>query len=218
MLEKEKFNGRVLIFPLLEIELLKIKVNLERADVLVFTSVYALEKMIMELKNFEKPVFAVGQRCSELLKEIGAKNSFIFSNVKKLLIRLKDHCSNNKPIVYYLRGSEISYDLKAELLKHNFNCKEYVVYKQKRSFQQEQLDKILGRKNLEGIALFSEKSVDSLLKSSAGQNLDKTFFCFSKKIENRLKSSFDGNIRCKTIQEPMISDMVNMIVEEYSRN
>ena len=34
----------VLIFPLLEIELLKINVNLKEADVLVFTSVYALEK------------------------------------------------------------------------------------------------------------------------------------------------------------------------------
>ena len=32
MLEKEKFNGRVLIFPLLEIELLKINVNLKKGD------------------------------------------------------------------------------------------------------------------------------------------------------------------------------------------
>ena len=217
MLEKEKFNGRVLIFPLLEIEFLKINVNLKKAEVLVFTSVYALEKMITELKNFEKPVFAVGQRCNELLKEIGATNYFIFSNVEQLFTRLKNHCSNKKPLVYYLRGSEISFDLKTELLKHNFNCEEYVVYKQKRSFQQDQLDKILGRKNLEGIALFSEKSVDSLLKSSVGQNLDKTFFCFSKKIENRLKSVLDKDIRCKTIQEPQISEMVNMIVKEYAR-
>ena len=216
MLEKEKFNGRVVIFPLLEIELLKINVNLKKAEVLVFTSVYALEKMSIELKNFEKPVFAVGQRCNELLKEIGATNPFIFPDVKQLLVRLKDYCGNNKPLVYYLRGNEISYDLKAELLKHNINCKEYVVYKQKRSFQQEQLDKILGRKNLKGIALFSEKSVESLLKSYAGQNLDKTFFCFSKKIENKLKSVLDSNIRCKTIKEPMISDMVNMIIKEYS--
>ena len=88
-----------------------------------------------------------------------------------------------------LRGSEISFDLKTELLKHNISCEEYLVYKQKRSFQQEQLDKILGRKNLKGIALFSEKSVDSLLKSSAGQNLEKTFFCFSKKIEKVYNSS-----------------------------
>ena len=79
--------------------------------------------------------------------------------------------------------------------------------------------KIFSRfKNLKGIALFSEKSVDSLLKSSAGQYLEKTFFCFSKKIENRLKSALDDNIRCKTIQEPMISDMVNMIIKEYSWN
>ena len=121
MLEKEKFNGRVLIFPLLEIELLKINVNLKRADVLVFTSVYALEKITMELKNFEKPVFAVGQRCNELLKEIGATNPFIFSNVEQLFTRLKNDCSNKKPLVYYLRGSEISFDLKTELLKHNIS-------------------------------------------------------------------------------------------------
>ena len=93
-----------------------------------------------------------------------------------------------------------------------------MVYKQKRSIQQRELDNDLSQKTFGGyIALFSEKSVDSLLKSSAGQNLEKTFFCFSKKIENRLKSVLDGNIRCKTIQEPLISDMVNMIVKEYSR-
>ena len=216
MLEREKFNGRVLIFPLLEIELLKTDVNLKKADVLVFTSVYALEKITLELESLETPVFAVGQRCKELLKEIGATNTFIFSNVKKLLIGLKDQCRNNKPLVFYLRGHEISYDLKADLSKHNINCEEHVVYKQKRSFQKEELDKILSRKNLKGIALFSEKSVDSLLKSSAIKNLDKTFFCFSKKIENRLKSALDSNARCKTIQEPLISDMVNMIVKEYS--
>jgi len=98
MLEKANFHGRVLIFPLLEIELLKINVNLKKADVLVFTSVYALEKITMELKNFEKPVFAVGQRSSELLKEIGVTNTFIFSNVEQLFTRLKDHCSNKKPL------------------------------------------------------------------------------------------------------------------------
>ena len=68
MLEKEKFNGRVLIFPLLEIEFLKICVNLKEADVIVFTSVYALEKLKMELQILKTPIFAIGQRCDELLK------------------------------------------------------------------------------------------------------------------------------------------------------
>ena len=76
MLQKEKFNGRVLIFPLLEIEFQNISVNLERADILVFTSVYAAEKLNLELKNSETPIFAVGQRCDEFLREIGAKETF----------------------------------------------------------------------------------------------------------------------------------------------
>ena len=216
MLDKEKFNGRVLIFPLLEIEFLKTSVNLKDADVLVFTSVYALEKLSLELINFETPIFAVGERCDEFLKKTGMKKTFIFSNVKQLLNSLKSFYRNKRPLIYYLRGEEISYDLKADLLRQSFNCQEYVVYKQKRPIQQKALDNILARKHLEGIALFSEKSVDSLMKGASNQNLDKTFFCFSKKIENRLKSVLDGNIRCKTIQEPMISDMVNMIIKEYS--
>ena len=136
MLEKEKFNGRVLISPLLEIEVLKNNLNLKKADVLVFTSVYALEKITKELKNVEKPVFAVGQRCDELLKDLGATNPFVFPDVKKLLISLKDHCRNKKTSVFYLRGNEISFDLKAELLKHNISCEEQVVYQQKRIFLQ----------------------------------------------------------------------------------
>ncbi|MDC3169449.1 uroporphyrinogen-III synthase [Paracoccaceae bacterium] len=216
MLEQEKFNGRVLIFPLLEIDFLKTSINLKEADVLVVTSVYALEKFKMELHKFEKPIFAVGQRCEGLLKEIGATNAFIYSNVKHLLSGFKNHFRNNRPFVVYLRGDEISYDLKADLLRHDFNCEEHVVYKQKRIIQKKDLGKILSGENLKGIALFSEKSVDSLIKSAPRRNLDKIFFCFSKKIENRLRSTLNKNIKCKTIQEPLISNMVNMIVKEYS--
>ena len=46
---------------------------------------------------------------------------------------------------------------------------------------------------------------------------DKIFFCFIKKIENRLKSILDKDIRCKTTKEPLISEMVKMIVKEYAR-
>jgi len=216
MLEQEKFNGRVLIFPLLEIDFLKTSINLKEADVLVVTSVYALEKFKMELHNFEKPIFAVGQRCDELLKELGATNTFIYFNVKHLLSSFKNHFRNKRPLVVYLRGDEISYDLKADLFKHDFNCEEHIVYKQKRNIQKKDLGKILSGKNLKGIALFSEKSVDSLIKSAPRKNLDKIFFCFSKKIENRLRSGLNKDIKCKTIQEPLISNMVNMIVKEYS--
>ena len=216
MLQKEKFNGRVLIFPLLEIEFQNKSVNLERADILVFTSVYAVEKLNIELKNSETPIFAVGQRCNEFLKGIGAKKTFIFSNVNQLLDSLKNYCNNKRPTIYYLRGDEISFDLKGDLSKYNFNCEEYVVYKQKRPIQQRELDNVLARKHLEGIALFSEKSVDSLIKGASSNNLDKIFFCFSKKIENRLRSALDKDIRCKTIQKPLISEMVKMIVKEYA--
>ena len=217
MLEQEKFNGKVLIFPLLEIEFLKKSINLKGADALVFTSVYALEKLNLEIQNFEKPIFAVGQRCDKLLKKMGATHTSIFSNVKQLLDGLKHFYGNKRPLVIYLRGNEISYDLKADLLKHGFNCKEHVVYKQKRNIQEKELDKILARKNLEGIALFSEKSVDSFINSASSQNINKTFFCFSKKIENRLRSALDKNIKCKTIRNPLISNMINVIVKEYSR-
>ena len=216
MLEKQKFNGKALIFPLLEIEFLKISTNLKEADILVFTSVYALENLKMELQSFGTPIFAVGQRCDELLKEVQATNTFIYSNVKQLLDGLKHHYRNKRPRVFYLRGDEISYDLKADLLKYDFNCEEHVVYKQKRNIQKKELGKILSGENLAGIALFSEKSVDSLIKGAPRRDLDKIFFCFSKKIENRLRSVLDKDIRCKTIQEPLISDMVNMIVKEYS--
>ena len=183
MLQKEKFNGRVLIFPLLEIEFQKMSVNLEKADILVFTSVYAAEKLYLELKNSETPIFAVGQRCNEFLREIGAKETFIFSNVKQLLDSLKDYCNNKRPTIFYLRGDEISFDLKADLSKYNFNCEEYVVYKQRRPVQQRELDNILARKHLEGIALFSEKSVDSLTRPLQKTISIKYFSVLAKKLK-----------------------------------
>ena len=171
-----------------------------------------------------KPIFYTGggvinsgPKASELLRELGATNTFIYSNVKHLLVGFKNYFRNMRPLVFYLRGDEISFDLKADLLRHDFNCEEHVVYKQRRNIQKKELGKILSGENLEGIALFSEKSVDSLIMGAPHLNLDKIFFCFSKKIENRLRSVLDKDIRCKTIQEPLISEMVKMIVKEYAR-
>ena len=107
-----------------------------------------------------------------------------------MIDNLKDYCSNKRATIFYLRGDEISFDLKADLSKYNFNCEEYVVYKQKRPIQQRELDNVLARKHLEGIALFSENSVDSLTKGASENKLNKIFFCFSKKIENRLEITF----------------------------
>ena len=166
----------------MEIEFQNISVNLERADILVFTSVYAVEKLNMELKNSETPIFAVGQRCDEFLREIGAKETFIFSNVKQLLDSLKTTVIT-KTNYFYLRGDEISFDLKADLSKYNFNCEEYVVYKQKRPIQQRELDNVLARKHLEGIALFSEKSVDSLTKGASKTISIKYFSVLAKKLK-----------------------------------
>ena len=69
MLQKEKFNGRVLIFPLLEIEFQNISVNLERADILVFTSVYAAEKLNLELKKSETPISLLGKDVMNFLEK-----------------------------------------------------------------------------------------------------------------------------------------------------
>lgn len=69
MLQKEKFNGKVLIFPLLEIEFQNISVNLEKADILVFTSVYAAEKLNIELKNSEIPILLSGKDVMNFLEK-----------------------------------------------------------------------------------------------------------------------------------------------------
>ena len=216
MLANENFNGDVLIFPLLEIEYLKTNIKFNQADALVFTSIYALENFQLEMKGVETPVFAVGKRCDDMLRGIGVTNSFIFSNVRDLMDSLVKNFGNQGLVVFYLRGDEVSYDLRPELLANGFKVMEHLVYRQKSINKQKKLEKILARNKLEGIVLFSEKSVDRLVNCVSRKNLDKKFFCFSKKIENRLRFFLGENITCKTTHEPLITEMVNLIVKEFS--
>jgi uroporphyrinogen-III synthase len=216
MLANENFNGDVLIYPLLEIEFLKKNIKFNQADALIFTSIYALENFQLEVKGVETPVFAVGKRCDDMLKDIGVTNSFIFSNVRDLKDSLKKNYGNQDLVVFYLRGEEVSCDLSADLLANGFKVMEHIVYRQKSVNKQKKLEKILARNKLEGIALFSEKSVDRLVNCVSRKNLNKKFFCFSKKIENRLRFYLGENITCKTTHEPLIAEMVNLIVKEFS--
>ena len=120
MLEKEKFNGKVLIFPLLEIDFLKKSINLKEADVLVVTSVYALEKIKMELQNFQTPIFAVGQRCDKLLKELDKTIKIDFLNNSKELFFDSDKEQLSRVFFNLIKNSIESIQQKTEKVT-NFN-------------------------------------------------------------------------------------------------
>ena len=77
-----------------------------------------------------------------------------------------------------MRGKNISRDITKHLKKLGHEIEEKVVYKQRMTKAHGEIQKILNDRNLVGIAMFSEKSVEFLVENCSNIPIDKTFFCY----------------------------------------
>ena len=94
---------------------------------------------------------------------------------------------------------------------------EKIVYKQRMKKASREVEKIINDKNLMAVALFSEKSVEFLIKNCSNIPLDKTFFCFSKKIEKKVKYLISEHTKCVTISSPIIENMAETIATKFPK-
>ena len=79
LLLKANFPGEVVIFPLLEIQYLEPKLELENYDVLIATSIHALKKYKNSLINSNLQVFSVGKRTNDFLEKQGVNKLFNYN-------------------------------------------------------------------------------------------------------------------------------------------
>ena len=89
LLLQANFPGEVIIFPLLEIQYLEPKLELENYDVLIATSLHALKKYKNLLTNSNLNVFSVGKRTNDFLDKQGVNKLFNYKKVSDLLLSLE---------------------------------------------------------------------------------------------------------------------------------
>ncbi len=214
---RANFSGEVVISPLLEIDHMEPKLILEKYDVLIATSIHALRKYRTSLKDHSFTVFSVGKRINDFLSTLGVKKSFNSENVSDLLLSLEKFLQRKKYKTIYLRGKNISRDITKHLRKLGHEIEEKIVYKQRMTKAHGEIQKILNDRNLVGIAMFSEKSVEFLVENCSSIPIDKIFFCFSKKIEKKVKYLINERIKCITTSRPIINNMAEMIVAKFPK-
>ena len=217
LLLETNFPGEVVIFPLLEIQYLEPKMDLQNYDVLIATSIHALKKYKNSLKNSNLKVFSVGKRTNDFLERQGVNKLFNYKKVSDLLLSLEKFLEEKNLKTIYLRGNNISLDIKSYLKTLGHKIDEKIVYNQKMKKASREVEKIINDKNLMGVALFSEKSVEFLIKNCSNIPSDKTFFCFSEKIEKKVKCLISEHTKCVTSSSPIIKKMAEMISTKFPK-
>ncbi len=217
LLLKANFSGEVVIFPLLEIQYLEPNLELENYDILIATSIHALKKYKNLLKNTNLKVFSVGKRTKDFLERQRVNKIFNYKKVSELLLSLEKFLEARKLKSIYLRGNNVSLDIKGYLKTLGHEIDEKIVYKQKMKNASSEVEKIINDKNLIGVALFSEKSVEFLRKNCSNIPLNKTFFCFSEKIEKKVKYLIGEHTKCVTSSSPIIENMAEKIATNFQK-
>ncbi|GAT75418.1 hypothetical protein EHRUM4_06380 [Ehrlichia ruminantium] len=110
----------IYIEPMFSIKYLPVKLNLEYFDLIISTSKHSIIALSKISKNRTQPIITVGDNTKQVAETLG------FSSVTSLNGNIHDIISyihNNSHLKFlYIRGQEITYDLK-EILKHNIGHK-----------------------------------------------------------------------------------------------
>ena len=125
-------------------------------DYLVCTSRYAIQAIPSSENVVSKYMLCVGKRTALAAMERGFNKVFYpkvgnASNLVKLIsLKVEDKNSN----LHYLRGKEVSYDLKLELEKFGYKVHETIVYRQKKLKLAEKIRNFLTNENVGGVIFF----------------------------------------------------------------
>ncbi|XGA08552.1 MAG: uroporphyrinogen-III synthase [Wolbachia endosymbiont of Xenopsylla cheopis] len=123
----EKYGYKVHIEPMFKIKYLETKLA-QDFDVIVSTSsnsIRALSK-ISQKRNY--PIITVGNSTMKIAKELGFANvASANGNVSDLILYIKEHYSQDLKFLY-VRGKEISFNLKKALTDKGITVEEAILY------------------------------------------------------------------------------------------
>ncbi|MBU92042.1 MAG: hypothetical protein CML88_00740 [Rhodobiaceae bacterium] len=205
-----------LINPLLEITYKKRNTNFLNYDHLIFTSRHAVRSLInKDLIFSKKKVHACGRSTYTEAKDYASDNVFYFhENVNDLVNSFKSATSFEGSKILYLRGHDVTVDLKSIFRGKSIeidDCVEYVA-REKIFFNKEVLREFNSGKQT-SIIIFSSRTAEIFLKALKKYNLgNKTSiimaYCISKNIASMLQVE---GIRSKTLTEPTEDAILDLL-------
>ncbi|MDD9331836.1 MAG: uroporphyrinogen-III synthase [Wolbachia sp.] len=189
-----KHGYKVYIEPIFTIKYLHPDISAYEFDVVISTSKNSIKAFSHVCKVDDLSIITVGSSTMQTAKDLGFSNIISAdSNVYGLITFIKVHYSNTIKFLY-IRGQEVSCDLKKRLTDENFNIKEVILYKTiiKRNLTNRCTNLLLDKK-INGIVFFSAQTARvfcSLVLKSELSNMMKDIVAYvmSKNIADSLKS------------------------------
>ncbi|MDG2355045.1 MAG: uroporphyrinogen-III synthase [Paracoccaceae bacterium] len=186
-------------------------------DYLVCTSRYAIQAIPSSENVVSKYMLCVGKRTALAAMERGFNKVFYpkvgnASNLVKLIsLKVEDKNSN----LHYLRGKEVSYDLKLELEKFGYKVHETIVYRQKKLKLAEKIRNFLTNENVGGVIFFSANVAKSFCHYFKKFPEDFLFFCISDRVAQEvLKTQVQHDYKIRVASEPTTKEIMKLVYNE----
>ena len=185
---------------LLNIEFKKIDLDIEKYDILIFTS----KNAVLSVKDFikNKNCFAIGNKTAEEIKKYGGKVNFIASKYYGhiLSMELKSIKNIKDKKLLYIRPKIIASTLTQTLKDNNFNIDEIITYQTNCA-----TSKIILDKNAK-IIFSSPSTVKCFFKNYKWIDTYQAFV-----IGNTTAKSMPKDIKYKIADKPTFDDVLNLI-------
>lgn len=190
----KKCGYKVYIEPLFTIKYLQHDVPIHEFDVVISTSKNSIKAFSQSCKTHDLPMITVGNSTMQAAKDLGfADITSADGDVDGLISFIKASYSD-KTRFLYIRGQEVSCDLKKKLSEENFNIKETILYKTiiKKNLTNRCKNLLLNGK-VNSAAFFSSRTArifcSLILKSGLSDVMkNMTAYTMSKNIADSLKS------------------------------
>ncbi|CAN2109480.1 uroporphyrinogen-III synthase [Wolbachia pipientis] len=188
-----KYGYKVYIEPVFTIKYLNPDISAHEFDVVISTSKNSVKAFSQICKVDDFPIITVSNSTMQAAKNLGFSDIISAdSNVDGLISFIKAHYSSAIKFLY-IRGQEVSCDLKKRLSEEDFNVREVVLYKTiiKRSLTNRCKNLLLDGK-IGSVAFFSSQTArvfcSLVLKSGLSHVMNNTVaYTMSKNIADSLK-------------------------------
>ncbi|WP_395463078.1 uroporphyrinogen-III synthase [Wolbachia endosymbiont of Cantharis cryptica] len=189
-----KCGYKVYIEPIFTIKYLQPDISVYEFDVVISTSKNSVKAFSQVCRVDDLPIITVGNSTMQAAKDLGFSDIISAdSNVDGLISFIKNHYSRAVKFLY-IRGQEVSCDLKKRLSEDSFNVREVILYKTiiKRSLTNRCKNLLSGGK-INSVAFFSSQTArifcSLVLKSGLSHAMGNVIaYTMSKNIADSLKS------------------------------
>ena len=133
--------------------------------------------------------------------------------MKLICSKVKD----TKTTLHYLRGKEVSYDLKMELKNFGYEVRETIVYRQKKIELGRRMTNLIRKEKTGGVVFFSASVARVFCNEVKEFPQDFLFFCISDRVAKEVKKHHmldNDNIRIAP--QPNTKQILNLIFDEKS--